>query len=170
MSSAWRIASGKPVALNFTFQRTTDVDLIRSIAAHPRLYRHLHDDFAPPRDEWTPIVHELVSYMVAYKDGKPIGLFIVSAHSPVLWEIHECFLPEAWGEQSISATIQFREWIWKESACQRLFGQIVESNRLALRFAKAAGMSQFGMHPKSFMKHGRMQDQILVGLSRPEAY
>lgn len=156
--------------MSFTFERTTDVELIRSIAAHPLLYKHLHDDFAPAREQWHPVIHDLVSYMVVREDGEPIGLFIVNAHSTVLWEIHECFLPQAWGEKAIAATIQFREWIWKKSACQRLFGQIVESNRLALRFAKAAGMMEFGVHPKSFMKHGRMQDQILVGVSRPEGY
>lgn len=108
--------------------------------------------------------------MLVLDDGEVIGLFIVSAHSAYLWEIHQCFLPKAWGAKAIQATIEFREWIWKESRCERLFGQIVESNRLALRFAKAAGMTEFGTHPKSFMKNGRMQDQILVGIDRPTSH
>lgn len=107
--------------------------------------------------------------MLVLEDGEVIGLFIVSAHSRYLWEIHEAFLPEAWGERAIRATIAFREWIWKNNRdVRRLFGQIVRSNRLALRFAKAAGMVEFGVHPRSFMKNGVMQDQILVGIDRPE--
>ena len=106
--------------------------------------------------------------MLAREDGEVIGAFMVSWHSAYLWEIHEAFLPQAWGERAIRATIEFREWIWRENkVVRRLFGQIVRSNRLALRFAKAAGMEEFGVHPRSFMKNGIMQDQILVGIDRP---
>lgn len=106
--------------------------------------------------------------MVVSDAGQDIGVFIVNAHSNYLWEIHEAFLPEYWGIRALQATIEFREFIWRETKCLRLFGQIVKSNRLALRFAKAAGMVEFGVHPESFMKGGKMQDQILVGISRPK--
>lgn len=107
--------------------------------------------------------------MVVNDGVQDIGVFIVSAHSIYLYEIHEAFLPEAWGIRALQATIEFREFIWRETKCLRMFGQIVRSNRLALRFAKAAGMLEFGVHPESFMKGGRMQDQVLVGISRPQA-
>lgn len=128
----------------------------------------MHDDFAPDPAEFECVEHPLVSFMVVEEAGRDIGVFVVNAHSTVLWEIHEAFLPEAWGMTALRATIEFREWIWRESKCMRLFGQILKSNRLAIRFAKAAGMVEFGVHPESFMKGGKMQNQILVGISRPE--
>lgn len=152
----------------FRFERTTDPELIRSIAAHPRIYEHLHDDFAPPREQWRPTIHPLISYMVAYEDDQLIGLFIVNAHSCVLWELHECFLPRVWGTgKPLQCANEFRKWIWRESNCLRMFGQILASNKSALRLALKAGMTEFGVHPRSFMKNGIMQDQILVGIDRP---
>jgi RimJ/RimL family protein N-acetyltransferase len=98
-----------------------------------------------------------------------IGIFQVSAHNRVAWELHQGFLPEAIrAGYPLPAAIAFREWIWSNSECQRLFGWIVKSNRLALRFAKRAGMKVCGINERSFLKDGVVQDQLLVGISRPE--
>jgi len=127
----------------------------------------MHDDFAPPASEWEPPEHELLKYVLVKDGPELIGLFMVAKHSHVMWELHEAFLPSAWGRRARRAAREFREWIWGETKCQRLIGTIVASNRAALAFAKASGMEIVGVHPRSFMKHGRLQDLIIVGLSRP---
>lgn len=152
-----------------TLERTYDPVLIKSIFGHRRVFARMHDDFSPTREEWEPIVHEAtIGYMVAYEDDDPVGMFMVSAHNPVLFEIHEAFLPSAWGDLAREATLKMREWIWQNTPCQRIIGNIVESNRLALKFALDAGMTIYGVNPRSFMKCGKLRDQIMVGISRPE--
>lgn len=128
----------------------------------------MHDDSAPAREDWEPTIHPLISYMQVFECGELIGMFMVSAHSQWCWELHMAFLPKAWGPKTVNAGRDFIEWIWRESRCNRLFGQISESNPLSLRLAKAAGMQVYGNHPQSFMKHGIMRDQVLVGISRPK--
>lgn len=131
-------------------------------------YKALHDDFAPSFEEWCPvIVPGLVSYVHVFVDECPIGLFIINVHSLVCWELHECFLPEVRGATAIAAALAFREWIWETSICQRLIGNIVESNKAALWFARRCGMKVFGVNKQSFMRDGQLQDQIMVGISRP---
>jgi hypothetical protein len=44
---------------------------------------------------------------------------------------------------------------------------VPQGNRLAYRFAIAAGMEQYGVNEASFIRDGRMQDQICLGISRP---
>lgn len=127
----------------------------------------MHDDSVIPSSEWEPIDHISISYVGVKNDRELIGIFIVAAHSLWLWELHMAFLPEYWGPLTIQAGREFIRWIWKETACQRLFGQIVETNRLSLSLASRCGMKIFGVHPKSFMKDDKMRDQILVGISRP---
>ena len=154
--------------MTFTFESTRDRAKIKRIITHPRLYRHMQDDYAPRPEDFEPEIHPLVSYILARCDGVAIGLFIVSVHSRVLFEIHECFLPEFWGKLAHEATVQFRDWIWRNTGCMRMFGQTPAYNRLAVKFAKDAGMVQFGVHPRAFMKHGKLQDLVLLGIDRPD--
>ena len=67
------------------FERTSDISIIRSVMAHPRVYPGLHDDNAPPAEEWMPTIHDLLSYMLVIDEGNEvIGLYMVAAHSLIL--------------------------------------------------------------------------------------
>ena len=143
---------------------------MKLILTHPRLYRHLHDDDAPDRETFSPPqAPGLLSYVLVIDEGEPIGVLIVSHHSRYLWELHMAFLPLAWGERAERAGREFIEWVWSKTKCVRLFGNIVRSNRLSLRFAKQAGMMEFAVQPRCFMKHGRLQDIVMVAIQRPGA-
>src|ERR1700676_5310701 len=105
-----------------TFSRCTDEPLLRSILCHPQIYRHMHDDTAPPAEPRDVTTHSLLSYMAVEDAGEVIGVFIVAAHSAIMLEIHEAFMPCAWGARARRAAREFREWIWRETKCQRLIG------------------------------------------------
>jgi hypothetical protein len=150
-----------------TFDESKDWDLIRSIVTHPSILPHLQDDFAKDKP-WEPIDHPTVHYRLIKDGDEVIGLFIVCTVSPILWLIHQMFLPCAYGFRSKRAGREFAEWGWKNTEVQRVIGEIVESNTLALRYAKQAGWIEYGRNPKAMMKDGRLQDIVLVGMSRPE--
>jgi len=95
-------------------------------------------------------------------------LWLVVWHSPVLAEIHTCLLPSAWGQRAKTAAREAVQWLFDNSGVERVFTQVPETNRLAQRFAVAAGMAQFGRNPKAFKKNGQLTDLILLGLSRGE--
>ena len=153
----------------FSFERSTDVSEIKRILAHPRVYKFLHDDFAPAREEWQPIDHTSVIYLACRdEDGAVIGIYVLNIHSHTVVEIHEGFLPSAWGAKARRAAIELREWLWKETQFQRIIGKIVASNHTAIEYAKSAGMEIFGVDRKSFLRGGKLQDQVYVGISRPE--
>jgi hypothetical protein len=59
------------------------------------------------------------------------------------------------------------EWIWTNTPCRRIVTGVPQGNRLAFRFAVAAGMEQYGVNEASFLRGGRMLDQICLGISRP---
>lgn len=129
----------------------------------------MHEDGADPPEMWKPVFHEFLSYrLVRDESGEAIGVFIVALHSMTMFEIHEAFLPSAWGPKARRAAREFRAWLWRETKCKTLIGKIVASNRTALAYAKAAGMEVFGVIPKSFQRDGVFEDLVIVGLSRPE--
>ena len=151
-----------------TFERTTDYELVRRVVTHPRIWPGASDDFSPPAEEWRPIEHEALWY-VAVRDGEEfLGLFVFVPASPVCWEVHTCLLPCSWGERAVQAAREVAEWIWLNSGCRRITTAVPAFNRLAHRLARRAGMREYGRNLKSYMKHGKLHDQILLGLSPAE--
>ncbi len=113
--------------------------------------------------------HELLQYVaVEDESGEAIGIFFVSIHSSILVEIHECFLPSAWGRKARRAVREFHDWLWSTyPAIQRVRGVIASSNRGAIAFAESVGLKIFGIEEKSFLQGGKLRDQVFMGLSRP---
>jgi len=151
------------------FEPTKDYARLRAVATHDKLWNHLSDDFAPPKDEWRPSENEALLYVQAWDGAEELGFFMLAPHSPVLYEIHTALLPCAWGERAAEAARGIVDWLWANTSCLRLITSVPASNRLALRFAKAAGMAAYGVNPASYMKRGKLEDLILLGLSRPAA-
>jgi RimJ/RimL family protein N-acetyltransferase len=56
--------------------------------------------------------------------------------------------------------------MFENTTAQRIVGAIPAYNRLAVQVVKRAGMEQYGLNPGSFMKHGKLEDQILYGISK----
>jgi RimJ/RimL family protein N-acetyltransferase len=151
-----------------TFQRTWDLELARSVITHPRLFPFLSDDHSPRPQEFRAPRDERVWYVLAYEDDELLGLWMFVHYSPVLWEVHTALLPSAWGASARAAARAMAEWLWAHTSCRRLITNVPAYNRLALRFAEAAGMRRFGVNERSLLKNGRLHDQIMLGLSRPE--
>ncbi len=150
------------------FERTSDLALIRAIMRQPSVYRGLTDDFCPPAEQFEPLEHPMFWYVLAWEGDELLGLWLFVPQNGVCWEVHTCLLPLAWGDRGRQAAREMAAWIWAHTVCRRIVTAVPEYNRLALQFARAAGMSEYGSNPASFQKHGKLHDQILLGLSRPE--
>jgi RimJ/RimL family protein N-acetyltransferase len=149
------------------FERSFDYELIRSILVHPRVYPHISDDGSPAAAEFRPLQSDAVWYIVVRDGEEVLGLWMLHPHNSICWEIHTALLPNAWGERGLRAARLLPEWIWKNTLCRRVMTNVPDNNRLALRFAREAGMTEFGVNPASFLKHGELWDQVLLGISPP---
>jgi RimJ/RimL family protein N-acetyltransferase len=135
------------------------------VLIHPQVYPHISDDGSPPAAEFQPLQSEAVWYIVVRDGDEILGLWALHPHNSICWEIHTCLLPNAWGGRGLKAAHLLPEWIWNHTPCRRLMGNVPSNNRLALRFAREAGMTEFGVNPASFLKNGRIYDQICLGIS-----
>lgn len=152
--------------MQLTFERTRDFDLVRKIMTHPRVYPHITDDGCPPVEEFHPAEDRGLWYILVRNAGEPVGLWLFVPQNAVCWEVHTCLLPVAWGETGKEAAKRMAEWIWQYTTCRRIVTNVPECNRLALRFAKAAGMVEYGRNEKSFLKDGKLWGQIMLGLTK----
>ena len=152
-------------ATAFTFERTEDLVLVKSILTNPAIYQGAKDDFSPPPDQFE--VNDGFQWILARIDGELMGLWALAPQSHILWEVHTCLLPEAWGEDAAAAAKEFLEWVWTETTCLRLFTRVPACSRTAMAFAKKAGMKESGIEPMAFKKHGKLWDMYTLGISSP---
>lgn len=156
-----------------TFERSTDYGLIRRILTHPRIWDKISDDYSPPVREYQPIKHDAVWYVVV-RDAKPegaelLGLWMFVPQNGVCWEVHTALMPCAWGDVGLEAARQLPAWIWANTPCRRIVTNVPSTNRLALHFAVKAGMRIYGVNQASYLKGGKLCDQVCLGLSPPAA-
>ena len=147
--------------------RSTDYGLIRGIMTHPAVYRHLTDDASPEVADFIPIENDAFCYLVAWDGNELLGLWLLVPLNAVCWEIHTALMPNAWGDRAQRAAAVMLEWVWANTPCRRIVTHVPSDNRLAYRFALAAGMRVFGIDEQSFLKGGRLLDQICLGINRP---
>jgi len=155
------------------FERSTDYEVIRQILTHPRVYGKISDDYSPAAQDYYPIEHEGVWYVVAKdfseqdQDYDLLGLWMFVPQNGVCWEVHTALLPCAWGDVGLEAALMLPSWIWSHTPCRRIVTNVPSSNRLALRFAVKAGMKVFGINEASYLKGGVLYDQVCLGISAP---
>lgn len=149
-----------------TFERSRDWELIKRIVTHPKVYPFISDDFSASRDQWEPIKDESIWYVVVRDGEEALGLWAFIPENAICWKVHTCLLPAAWGAKARKAAEELAPWLWANTPCLRVITDVPEDNRLAFHFALVVGMKEFGVNPKSYMKHGRLHDQIMLGISR----
>jgi RimJ/RimL family protein N-acetyltransferase len=148
------------------FTRTFDFGMVAAIMRHKALYQV--DDFGPPADEFWPREDDAIWYVLVTAGEEILGLFILAPMNAITWEIHTRLLPRAWGKLAAEAAQGILSWLWAETPVLRIVTSVPAYNRLAVRFAQRAGLRVFGENPGSFLKDGRLHDQILLGISKPD--
>jgi len=147
-----------------TFARTRDLALVRAVLTHESQVRMSSED-ATDVATWSPVEDERIWYIEARDAVELVGIFTLIPQNSVCFEIHAAILPHAWGERSHEAARGVFVWMFANSPARRIVASIPGYNQLALKLAKDAGMRAFGRNPRSFLKHGKLHDQILLGIS-----
>lgn len=168
-SSESGASAGNSSPLKLSFERTADYALVKHVITHPKIWPHAVDDFACSPEQWEPTQSELVWYVLVKDGAEVLGLFMLVQENAICWKVHTCLLPTAWGQRAKLAAREGVQWVWTNTPCLRLVTDVPEYNTLALRFAHMGGMTQFGVNLKSYMKSGRLQDVILLGISKEAA-
>ncbi len=148
------------------FQFIHDMDLATRVITNPKIWPHVSDDYSGTPEKFTasesvPLVHLEVN------DGEEfLGLFFFTLDNSVCWKVHTCLLPETWGAKAKQVGAALIEWLFSETICQRLITDVPAYNRIALKFARDCGMTEYGVNPKSFLKNGQLYDTVLLGVSK----
>lgn len=153
--------------LPITIEETRDFALVRSIFTDPKIYERAAEDGAISREDFQPCQLLGIHYVVIKLGGTPAGVWMLVPHSAVCFEIHTAILPWFRGRPALTAVALLKEWLWSSTACLRLITNVPAYNREAAMFSRMAGMTLFGNNERSFLKDGKLHDQLMFGLSKP---
>ena len=148
---------------------------MKRIITHPRIWPYVSDDFAGEPETWRPLENPGIWYVLVREAAAPAqpdevrGLFTFLPQNAICWEVHTALLPSAWRTTaSEEIARELLQWVWRETPCQRIVTNVPGCNTKALEYAEKCGMKQFGINNGSYQKDGRLHDQILLGISRPQ--
>lgn len=150
------------------FERTRDFELVRQIMTSPQNWAAGADDYAGAPEDFRPREDEGIVYALAFDGAELLGLFVLAAHSAVEYEIHTRLLPNGYGARATAAIRGVCAWFFETMSCKRIVGAVPETNRLAIRYASAAGFEQYGFNRASYAKGGQLIGQVLFGISKGE--
>ena len=162
--------AGRTKEFSLQFHRSFDAERIRRILTHPKVYPSITDDGCPPHDQYVIPDPRQFLYVMALDRGELLGCFAFQAVNSICYDVHTCLLPHAIFPRGrpLAAARGVVSWIWQNTPCRRIITRVPTCNPLALHFARKAGMIMFGTNERSWLKGGKLHDQIYLGISKPE--
>jgi RimJ/RimL family protein N-acetyltransferase len=162
--------SCQPSALRFGWTR--DFALIRAVLTHPSQARMSSDD-GTHLPSWSPSEDERVWYVAAHAGDELLGIFTFVPQNAVCSEIHAALLPIAWGQGTRWALRGAIDFFWGNTynlnmgaGIPRIVCSIPHYNKLAIGLAKDCGFRAYGRNPSSWLRHAKLHDQVLLGVSK----
>lgn len=150
-------------------ERTKDMGIIRNIMINHTIYPHISDDGLPEAEYFQPNESDEIYYLLVIDDNGLIhGLYLLHAMNYITYEIHTCLLRSCRGKMADIAAKEVLKWISLRTLCLKVITHVPENNKPALAYAKRAGMIIEGMNRDSFLKNGKLYNQILLGITRTE--
>lgn len=143
------------------FERTHDPALVRQAIANPKTYAAHCFDGAPSIEAFEPIMSDAIWYVAAY-EADWLGIFMFVPQNPVLWEVHTCLLPKAWG-RAVEIAQAAVAWVFANTPCRHIITHVPEDNTLAYRLAVGAGFEHYCTLRASFQRGGALISQFLLG-------
>ena len=143
-----------------------DADLVNAILRDESIYPWISDDGCPPSDQFSSDKFLLASnYYFLAPDLN--SLFIYNPVNCITWEIHFNVLPSSRGF-STKLTKATLNYMFTETECQKVVTHIPLFNMAAFNLSIASGFRVEGCSCKSFLKHGILYDQYLMGLTKED--
>lgn len=139
-------------------ERTNDVEFLRGVFTHPRIWPWICEDGVTP-ESFQPLIHPLVVHLRYGNDG----VFTFRSLNRILYECHVAMFP---GTASDEAATQAIAWMWANTQAKKLVCNIPAISRHAIAYAHRAGFVREGRMKDAFMRNGKLHDLIVMGVSK----
>lgn len=139
-------------------ERTEDVEFLRSVATHSRVWPWMKEDGCEP-DQYQPLIHPSVHYL-RFGDS---GFFAFRMMNRVMFDSHVAMLPKTRADVAARAAIA---WMWENTEANKLICFLPPIKRHAIRFAQRAGYVEEGRLRASFLLNETLHDLVVLGVTK----
>jgi len=143
--------------------RSHDPDLVAELVTDDDVWHEASDDNTGSPDNFVPVFHDSVYYLVPWLDGVPMGIFALTPVNSVTWEWHTGILRPFRGRSAIRGALLAVEWMALNTPARKLITWVDAEARHVYLYAKAGGFGIEGTSHGSLLKGGRLHDQYLMG-------
>jgi len=149
--------------------RTFDPQVVKSVMLSPEIWETVAEDDQQP-ELFEP---EMVSdcWLSVLRGTSLIGLYNIHPHNKVTLEIHAQILPEYREEHAKESSRLVLQWILDcpdADDYQKVIAQIPTLYPNVKQFTLNAGFQEEGLNRLSCRRNGKLYDQWLLGITRPE--
>lgn len=143
-----------------------DFAKVDSILRHPSIYPFISDDYSPSSEMFTvENLLKLPDWVFLTPDDNSIFMYVPV--NGVTWEVHSNILPESRSKSTILAKATL-DYMFNKTRCLKITTCVPEFNQKALYLCFSCGLKFEGCSRKSFMWHGTLYDQYLLGIVKEE--
>ena len=137
---------------------------IKAVLCHQEIWAKIaHDGTCKPEDFNPP---NSATYICAYVDDKPAGLMVYKDKDGVQLECHFQVLPEYRKEYALEIADRAIQWAWDNTSAYKIVAEVPEIYMNVVNFGISVGFQVEGINQKSYLKDGKLYDQLYLGLQR----
>ena len=131
------------------------------------LWDYLKDDSEIYPEDYQVPMDEDHRWYVSIEDNEVIGVYYVHRVNHITWQIHTHVRKKHWGSgKTVPHAKAIVEFVFNETGAHKLIATIPESAPQVLDYAKHTGFIEEGRRTSSYMKDGKIYDEILLGITR----
>ena len=142
-----------------------DMELVRATLTQPHIWDAFSDDLQGDPLNFDPCIIPGALWLGAWDGPEYLGLFPAYRVNGIMCEVHVAMIKHCGGSRALRAYRAMRDWIWANTGFKRIITSVPDCNKLGLRYALLAGLSEFGLNPGGWLKNGQLHDLHLLGVS-----
>lgn len=147
--------------------RTFDPRVVKSVMLCPEIWETVAEDDQLP-EMFEPEM-EADCWLNVLRGTSLIGLYNVHPHNSVTLEIHAQILPEYREGYAKDSSRLVLQWVLDNAPeYEKVIAQIPTLYPNVKQFTLNAGFQEEGINRLSYRKNGKIYDQWLLGITRPE--
>lgn len=156
--------------VSFEIERIDNPRVIKRILTIPALWEVITEDNSLPAEEYEPLIHDQVIYLLIKQGKKVLGLFVVHAMTGTVVIGHANILPAYWGNREMNKAIGEAaiQWVWDNTDFRKIITTVPVIYKHVLAYTQRIGMKREGIMRDSYLKNGQLHDQYYMGISRKE--
>lgn len=142
-----------------------DPELVRKTLTSPSVWTAMADDGFVKPEAFVPSLNDWNWFLGVWDGDEYLGMFMVYQVNGIMCEAHVALLPNCGGFRAVKAGELMKAWTWQNTPFKRIITSVPSCNKLGLKYAKLAGLTEHGLNPGSWLKNGQLHDLHLFGVS-----